>query len=1341
MDPALQEYIEGHHPGILLEAIVRLADSAVVPADVKIVSRFGDIATCRIPSVRITEVWGHAAVRSLKAPRALVGEPSGSYATQSNAATVRTRRHHSQLRGRGVTIGIIDWGFDFTHPNFIDPRSGNTRFVAIWDQAAPFHPSAGKYGYGRVYSRAEINRALRSPAPFQSLGYYPQLADTECNGTHGTHVADIAAGNGRVGEPGVAPEADLIGVHLSTGMLTSRSNLGDSVRILEAVDFLDKQCPGRPLVINLSVGSHGGAHDGMSPVEQGFDQFLQSRPGRAIINSAGNYFLADAHMSGRLIPEERTVLPWEIAAGDPTDNELEVWYNGMDIFDCSVQWAGDAEVGAISSLGTKADILHQGRIVGRIYHREQEPNTGKNHIDIFLYKQAPPGQWEVTLRGVRIVDGRFHAWIERDAACGPCQSRFSTGNADRRYTTGSICNGLYTIAVGAYDPRSKRPLAAPYSSAGPTVDGRLKPDLLAPGVGIRAARSTGRCRAQPNGLLTRKSGTSMAAPHVSGAVALLFEGAGTLLSIVATRHALLSSLRPLPSGSSGVADQHGRGVLDINRLLRPLAIPGSKRKAKSVLPALTHLTLPIMKAENSSLVPGYEREVTSQHYTPGASYEAEIIIHQPFVPAYGLTRPVSLEENRQTCECLACTAALIETHQGQHRNCPACGYFLSETERKPSSYTRWLQQSLHDLLPVAPPVSGHMDNDTRIAVRDFQRRQGLPQTGMPDSRTERRLLESRALLQSPANASALTLDSTQHIIREAEHRLIDFTEQVPQQDCMNRVTDETRRPAYDYTARRADRRDPRLVKALVLHHMAFLREKQTAAAHKCVNAHFIILRDGAIYQLHPISAHLWASHGWNPRSVAVEFAGYFRNEKKSGGTDIPTQAQYDAGRFLVKYLVHTLGIDKVLTHRQSSVKAGDPGPDIWYHVGEWSMQHLGISDTTQATHGSGAAIPLAWRTWGQRANVGASPQKSVRTDNFSETMAAAYAARPAGSESVAKLQQMAASLQSLKNQFRQRRWQGGGPRPENAVFAPVSKAGVGSDFNRLIADLSDLEAAAQRDGFTFDQRLSAMRKIFYDSSSWDIVIPAAASTKWPVSWTTRTDLKAKIANVKALKRVSIWNKDVDISHLFAGLDAGNLPVRPLRLTFAGIPLVSLSNNRWQATVAGDLGSVVYEYQQKHAKRPFREAAMKKDSAVLSAVYRQFADDSDMAGNVDAYAITLDKSKTISENIYRYYSWDPPFGSHIRYAAFLSQAIGQQTAQQFHKQLMDDVFSAAQTYAVGQKGDKAYVIRHFQNPGPGLVTPTFWEAAWNATDWTVDLFYDKLIGELDSYLKLSGLNAP
>src|SRR6185436_3359325 len=108
-----------------------------------------------------------------------------------------------------------------------------------------------------------------------------------------------------------------------------------------------------------------------------------------------------------------------------------------------------------------------------------DPNNGDNHVDIFF--NAIPGEWKAIIKGKKIVEGVFHAWLERDDACFECQSRFVNSDSNSSCTTGTLANSHIPLIVGAYNGHSPKREIASFSSMGPTRDGRMKPDLVAPG--------------------------------------------------------------------------------------------------------------------------------------------------------------------------------------------------------------------------------------------------------------------------------------------------------------------------------------------------------------------------------------------------------------------------------------------------------------------------------------------------------------------------------------------------------------------------------------------------------------------------------------------------------------------------------------------------------------------------------------------------------------------------------------------------------------------------------------------------------------------------------------------
>jgi subtilisin family serine protease len=253
-----------------------------------------------------------------------------------------------------------------------------------------------------------------------------------------------------------------------------------------------------------------------------------------------------------------------VQENDDTGNELEVWYTGgpLAVF---VKPPTGARKGPVT-LGQPFQDFDFGGFICRVSHTHDVTN-GANHINIFLDFPPIAGAWTVLLKNVGGGPARFDAWIERDDGVAT-QSRFVRDDASPVRTLGSLSCGVRPIVVGAYPTDAAAPAVSDFSSAGGTRDGRSKPDVCAPGedgpgVGIRAAEAT------TNGQ-TRWSGTSQAAPHVTGVVALMMQAAGRPLTIAEIREALLASARPAASAWDARA---GFGRVDavgaISKVLNP----------------------------------------------------------------------------------------------------------------------------------------------------------------------------------------------------------------------------------------------------------------------------------------------------------------------------------------------------------------------------------------------------------------------------------------------------------------------------------------------------------------------------------------------------------------------------------------------------------------------------------------------------------------------------------------------------------------------------------------------------------------------------------------------------
>jgi len=568
MEPKLVELYEAGAEQDEVSVIIRLKDEARTPPDVRVISRFGKIVTARLLREDVRRIHDSEEVDSMKASSS-VCEGAGLYdddiaeidtGLESTHPVSEARPVSVSEDGSGVVVGICDWGFDFTHENFRNP-DGTTRLLAMWDQGADGGNTPMPYGYGRVYMREEINNALATPDPTATLGYHPSKGDPRGTGAHGTHVADILAGNRREpgSEVGLASASDIVFVHLARQRLRELQNFGDSVRLLEGLDFVRSHADEKPLVAHFSAGMTGGPHDGTALFAQAVDAMVLERPGIALVQSVGNYASSRMHTHGRLGPDQKKVLHWLISSRDRTPNELETWYSGKDHFDLALIAPNGTRFEA--ALGENVKLVEDGIHWGMMYHRQDEPNSGMNHIDIFLRTASPSGRYRIELAGRDIVDGRFHAWIERDSG-GHHQSHFPRRQATSLYTTNTICNSYRGIAVGAFDATAADQPATPFSSRGPTADGRQKPELVAPGYRIRAARSLPEDGWNGEPRFTVKSGTSMAAPHVSGAVALMMQAACRPLSSAEIRRVLIGTADPIPGRRGRSSTRLGYGYLN-----------------------------------------------------------------------------------------------------------------------------------------------------------------------------------------------------------------------------------------------------------------------------------------------------------------------------------------------------------------------------------------------------------------------------------------------------------------------------------------------------------------------------------------------------------------------------------------------------------------------------------------------------------------------------------------------------------------------------------------------------------------------------------------------------------
>lgn len=520
--------------------------------------------------------------------------------------------------GAGAVVGVIDTGIDTKHPDFQN-LDGSTRIAWLLDfsrNPAGLHPDL-EDSYGctsltpcAVYSAEDLNAAKDAGKTLSSDGF-----------GHGTHVTSLAAGNGFSTDPsrfiGVAPEAKLIIVRGDRG--ASGSFYDADILLGTRFVFERAQEMGLPAVLNLSLGSDFGAHDGTSALEQGLAEFVGDEfPGRAIVVAAGNSGAVYNGLSARYpdpwgphtevhVPHASSVrVPVVTPKGskDKTSARVYIWITsrpgdelevGLD--DSEGEWIPPLEFG-------RAAAFKQDELTVTIFNGDrslESPLTIPNAAVVVL-----DGTWKAGETFALRLEGHGSAviWLQSDGDLSPSAGSVGAlvpramkegtvnlpGSHPELIAVGATINRLSwptrdgaTIKVSSLGSVENPPSdgTAYFSSAGPNAVGVMKPDISAPGAFVAGAMSSladpgrtnntgifsgaGVCSSGADCLVIDDyhavtSGTSMAAPQVTGAVALLLEGDPSLTQS-RVRALLQAGARPL-EGLVPLPQQMGAGGLD-----------------------------------------------------------------------------------------------------------------------------------------------------------------------------------------------------------------------------------------------------------------------------------------------------------------------------------------------------------------------------------------------------------------------------------------------------------------------------------------------------------------------------------------------------------------------------------------------------------------------------------------------------------------------------------------------------------------------------------------------------------------------------------------------------------
>jgi minor extracellular serine protease Vpr len=499
--------------------------------------------------------------------------------------------------GKGVLIGFLDTGFEPHHPDFLDSL-GHTRFVALWDQTDTSKIRANRYGYGLIRFQQEIDKDT--------------VFGTQ-ESVHGTLSASAGAGSDKT-QPywGAAPGTSIIAVKYGN----STANFVDGLRWVFAVaDSLKMPC-----VVNMSIGLQEGPHDGTSLVDRTVDAL--GGAGHIIVGAAGNDGNRKAHIKFTLAAGASGgtwVWPEIVTDSISPTNVKHFAYSLVDIWGepnkafsdtiyildvSTMAYKKSGKVLTTSANSQSIDtILYPNSVTGPdtmiIYTWVERRNAVnfKPHIEFGMFANSM-----YLVAGLRVSSTTvhtIHAWnCYKQNLLADGLPGFSDG--DTTMTVNEVGGtAKRIISVGSYFSKTVQTLWngqvsglgdttlymwAPWSSIGPTVDGRVKPDICAGGRMVVSAMCSqspdyGQTAAWPNpankrGRYQWSQGTSISAPVVAGIVALMLEADPTL-----TPETVLSTLQQTATkdkytGNITTPDvRWGAGKVNALEALKKMGIP------------------------------------------------------------------------------------------------------------------------------------------------------------------------------------------------------------------------------------------------------------------------------------------------------------------------------------------------------------------------------------------------------------------------------------------------------------------------------------------------------------------------------------------------------------------------------------------------------------------------------------------------------------------------------------------------------------------------------------------------------------------------------------------------
>lgn len=533
----------------------------------QIMSHTSTIYSIKAPANAIDKLSGLSSINAIEASRSYkVDLDSSKKAMNAENVTAANVTPTNIIGGEGVLVGILDTGIDFVHPDFLN-ADGTTRVLKLWDMSDS--SNIGPEGYenfkwGKEYTKYNIDNEPANVKQVDRVG-------------HGTHVTGIAAGGGKVDPKfrGIAYGSDILYVK---AVRDDSAPVAYDADIIVGCEYLVKEAKklGKPIVINLSLANSLGSHDGKSLLSLAISEL--SGPGAVFSVAAGNDGYMPFHAGGKVQADtllEFPIFPNNVcwAAGseiDMCDNPdvyctlADFWYS-KDLIDSVFVLAYDIEsqnnenpllisrksfpIGinaknetVFSDAGapialidyTGAVTYYNANNAGNLKIEIHNNADTSIHIEKYL--------WSIVIKTKNT--GRIDLWGTFPISeARKFKSIWETEilRADNKMTVGSPGDADSVICVGAFTTKNSWTDIqnnlhnndwvigdiADFSSCGPTRDDRILPLIAAPGSIIFSAKSKDSdpdsTRLLPGGNYVGMNGTSMATPHITGAIALMLQ--------------------------------------------------------------------------------------------------------------------------------------------------------------------------------------------------------------------------------------------------------------------------------------------------------------------------------------------------------------------------------------------------------------------------------------------------------------------------------------------------------------------------------------------------------------------------------------------------------------------------------------------------------------------------------------------------------------------------------------------------------------------------------------------------------------------------------------------------